>query len=150
MSASLTATWVEQNQCPLHQSILLTQGPIHEIFIKKYWELAELENKLFLSRPFWISKWPTQTFFFCFSYVYKNRQLLHIMYHLFLKYGCFPQNLGKEAVRTNRHTTVNEEGSPWRGRISSAYSLSFFICNHFFCGFDQTMITLLDFAQGWL
>ena len=29
--ASLTAIWVEQNQCPLHQSILLTQGPIHEI-----------------------------------------------------------------------------------------------------------------------
>ena len=29
--ASLMAIWVEQNQCPLHQSILLTQGPIHEI-----------------------------------------------------------------------------------------------------------------------
>ena len=41
MSASLTATWVEQNQCPLHQSILLTQGPIHEIFMKKYWELTK-------------------------------------------------------------------------------------------------------------
>ena len=27
-------------------------------------------------------------------------------YHLFLKYGWFPQNLGKEAVRTNMHTTV--------------------------------------------
>ena len=34
--ASLTAIWVEQNQCPLHQSILLTQGPSHEIFMKKY------------------------------------------------------------------------------------------------------------------
>ena len=34
--ASLTAIWVEQNQCPLHQLILLTQGPIHEIFMKKY------------------------------------------------------------------------------------------------------------------
>ena len=30
MSDSLTATKVETNQCPLHQSILLTQGPIHE------------------------------------------------------------------------------------------------------------------------
>ena len=39
MSASLTATWVEQNQCPLHQSILLTQGPIHENFMKKYYLL---------------------------------------------------------------------------------------------------------------
>ena len=33
--------------------ILLTQGPIHEIFTKKYWELTELKNDLFLSRPFW-------------------------------------------------------------------------------------------------
>ena len=64
--ASLTAIWVEQNQCPLHQSVLLTQGPIHENFMKKYWELAELENEVFfeaailnfLSRPFWN--------FFCF------------------------------------------------------------------------------------
>ena len=31
MSDSLTATKVETNQCPLHQSILLTQGPICEI-----------------------------------------------------------------------------------------------------------------------
>ena len=53
MSASLTTTWVEQNQCPLHQSILLTQGPIHEIFTKKFWELAILKNALFLSQPFW-------------------------------------------------------------------------------------------------
>ena len=34
--ASLKAIWVEQNQCPLHQSILLTQEPIREIFMKKY------------------------------------------------------------------------------------------------------------------
>ena len=50
MSDSLTATKVETNQCPSHQSILLTQGrPIHEIFNKKYWELAELENELVVS-----------------------------------------------------------------------------------------------------
>ena len=30
----------------------------------------------------------------------KNKQLLHMRYHLFLKYGWCPQNLGKEAVRT--------------------------------------------------
>jgi hypothetical protein len=34
--ASLTDIWIEQNQCPSHQSILLFQGPIHEIFMKKY------------------------------------------------------------------------------------------------------------------
>ena len=30
----------------------------------------------------------------------------HMRYHLFLHYGWFLQNLGKEAVRTNMHTTV--------------------------------------------
>ena len=29
------------------QSILLAQGPIHEIFMKKYRELVELENEFF-------------------------------------------------------------------------------------------------------
>ena len=36
ISDSLTAISVEQNQCPSHQSILLTQGPICEIFAKKF------------------------------------------------------------------------------------------------------------------
>ena len=53
MSDSLTATKVDINQCPSHQSILLTQGRIHENFKKKYWELAELENEVFLRWPFW-------------------------------------------------------------------------------------------------
>ena len=35
MSDSFMAM-VEPDQCPLHQSILLIQGPIHEIFTKKY------------------------------------------------------------------------------------------------------------------
>ena len=63
MSDSLTAIYVKPYQCPSHQSILLTQGPIHEIFMKKYWELAELENEVFLSRPFWIF---FLFLFFCF------------------------------------------------------------------------------------
>ena len=54
MSDSLTTLKVEPYQCPSHESILLTQGPIHENFMKKYWELAELENEVFLRRPFWI------------------------------------------------------------------------------------------------
>ena len=53
MSDSLTATKVETYQCPSHESILLTQGPIHEIFKKKIWKLAILKNALFFSRPFW-------------------------------------------------------------------------------------------------
>ena len=58
MSDSLMTILVEPKQCPSHQSILLTQGPIHQIFTKKFWELTILKNALFLSRPFW--------FFFAF------------------------------------------------------------------------------------
>ena len=65
MSDSLTAIYVEPYQCPLHQSILPTQGPIHEIFMKKYSELAELENEVFLSRPFWFFFFK-KNFFFAF------------------------------------------------------------------------------------
>ena len=36
MSDSLTTIYVKQHQCPSHQPILLTQGPIPEIFMKKY------------------------------------------------------------------------------------------------------------------
>ena len=46
LSDSLTAIYVELHQCPSHHSILLTQGPIHEIFVKKIWEWDVLENQL--------------------------------------------------------------------------------------------------------
>ena len=104
MSGSLTATKVETNQCPLHQSILLTQGPIHENFMKKYWELAELENEFFLRRPFWIFKSSILNFFFA-SFHWKM-QPISMRDHFFLHYGWFFQNLRKEAVRTFMHTTV--------------------------------------------
>ena len=45
ISDSLTAISVEQNQCPSHQSILLTQGPIHEILMKIA-QLLEVVEKL--------------------------------------------------------------------------------------------------------
>ena len=54
-------------------------------FHKKHWELAELENEGFLSRPFWI-------FFASFQW---KRQPVHIRYHFFLHYGWFLQILGK-------------------------------------------------------
>ena len=78
MSASLTATWVEQNQCPLHQSILLTQGPIHEIFIKKYWELTKPWKWLlfsFLVFGFWLLGC-SKKFFFGFSVWKKPRSFI--------------------------------------------------------------------------
>ena len=36
MLDSLSTIKVEPHQCPSHQLILLTQGPINEIFTKKY------------------------------------------------------------------------------------------------------------------
>ena len=40
------------HQCPSYQSILLTKGPIHEIFMKKYQVLPKLENEFFLVSHF--------------------------------------------------------------------------------------------------
>ena len=45
--ASLTVIWVEQNQCPLYHSILLTHGPIHEILAEIAQLLAKLKNSVF-------------------------------------------------------------------------------------------------------
>ena len=54
MSDSLTAIKVEPNQCPLHQSILLTQGPIHKIFTKNIenWQSWKELNNLFKGQVF--------------------------------------------------------------------------------------------------
>ena len=36
----------------------------------------------------------------------QNHFFFHIGYHLFLQYGWFLQNLGKDFIRSNMHTTV--------------------------------------------
>ena len=36
----------------------------------------------------------------------ENKQAVHMRYHLFLQYGWFLQNLGKDFIQTNMHTTV--------------------------------------------
>ena len=52
----------------------------------------------FLSRPFWI--------FFCFISM-KNNFVVHMRYYLFLHYGGFLQNLGKDFIPANMHMTVS-------------------------------------------
>ena len=47
MSDSLTTIQVKLHQCHLHQSILLTQGPIHEIFTKKNLRIGNFEKLSF-------------------------------------------------------------------------------------------------------
>ena len=54
MLDSLTTILVKPHQCPSHQSILLTQEPICENFVKMFWEVAILKISVFLSRPLWI------------------------------------------------------------------------------------------------
>ena len=78
MSDSLTATKVETYQCPSHQSILLTQEPIHEIFMKKYWELTKPWKWLlfsFLVFGFWLLGW-SKKIFFGFSVCKKPRRFI--------------------------------------------------------------------------
>ena len=48
MSDSLTATKVETNQCPSHQSIILTQGPIQQVFTKNIENWRSLKRLAFL------------------------------------------------------------------------------------------------------
>ena len=65
MSDSLTDIWIEPYQCPSHQSILLTQGPIHEIFTNN------IENWRFWKMTFfWVGHFEfnfyKKKFFFCF------------------------------------------------------------------------------------
>ena len=108
MSDSLTTTQVEPKQCPSHQSILLIQGQIHKNFMKKYWELAELEYVFFFFFFFWqtFSVFKVGHFDFFFASSQGKKQPVYMRYHFFLHYGWFFQNLGKEAVRTLMHTTV--------------------------------------------
>ena len=73
LSDSLTAIYIDLHRCPLHHSILLTRGPISEIFAKKFWELAILKNELFLSRPFWIFFFEKKKYFA--SFPWKSAQI---------------------------------------------------------------------------
>ena len=97
LSDSLTAIYVELHQCPSHHSILLTEGPIWEIFVKKFWELAILKNELFFKSA--ILK------FFLLHLCEKSSPFIWSNI-FFLHYGWFFQNLGKEAVPAFMHTTV--------------------------------------------
>ena len=57
---------VEPNQCPSHQFILIIQGPIPEILVKRYWELVD----------FWVGHFGI---FFCFIPIRISHKLLGSM-----------------------------------------------------------------------
>jgi hypothetical protein len=64
MSDSLTIIEVEPHQCPSHQSILLSQGPISEIFEKKIFRIGGIEKLSFFEEA--ILELVFKFFFFCF------------------------------------------------------------------------------------
>ena len=105
MSDSLTATKVETNQCPSHQSILLTQGPIHEIFMKKYWELTKPWKWLlfsFLVFGYWVVQ---KKFFLVFLYE-RNQGGSYEVAFIPAPWMVSSESL-KGCIRTNMHTTVS-------------------------------------------
>ena len=51
----------------------------------------------------------------------------HMRYHFFLYQGWFPQNLGKDFIHTNMHTTV----AGWM-------AVGHIICNHFSKWFEKS------------
>ena len=70
--------------------------------------MKNIENwRSWKMRFFWVGNFE---FFFekkCFLlHLNENKQPVHMRYHLFLQYGWFLQNLGKDFIRTNMHTTV--------------------------------------------
>ena len=60
--------------------------------------MAELENEFFFRLPFF------------FLHLNESKQPVHMRYHLFLQYGWFLQNLGKDFIRTHTHSTVGVTG----------------------------------------
>ena len=68
------------------------------------WILVELENDIFLVFGFWLLGFSKKIFFLLFPN--ENYIGFHMRYHLFLHYGWFLQNIDKDIIRTNMHTTV--------------------------------------------
>ena len=82
---------------------LKSRQKMHFLCFQAVFELMSDSLRFFLlSRPF--------RFFFQkkkkMLHLNENKQPVHMRYHLFLHYGWFLQNLGKDFIRTNMHTTV--------------------------------------------
>ena len=60
-------------------------------------DISSKTGKKCMSRPFW----------FFLLHLNENKQPVHMRYHLFLQYEWFLQNLEKDFIRTNMHTTVS-------------------------------------------
>ena len=104
MSDSLTTTQVEPNQCPSHQSILLSTNPrtnlwkFHEKILRigwaGKWGFFEAAILNFLSRPFWI--------FFCFISVKNPAHLYEVSFFSAL-WMVFPESWKRRAADFYAH-----------------------------------------------
>ena len=82
MSDNLTAIYVEPHQCPLYQSILLTQVPICEIFAKMFFRIGDFEKLSFFESAILILIF----WFFCFI-------LMKISWFLYHKHRYYSRRL---------------------------------------------------------
>ena len=72
-------------------------------FREKILKLPELENDILFCFLF-LCYWVFQSILFCFFN--ESHLCFHMMYHLFLHYWWFLQNLETGFIQTNMHTTV--------------------------------------------
>ena len=65
-----------------------------------------------------------RTIFFFLLHLIKKTKGFHMRYHFFLYYGWFLQNLRKDFIRTNMHTTVVLKPSPCAVNIQRIFPFS--------------------------
>ena len=75
----MTTIQVELHFCPIHEFLLLTQGPFTEILVKKCSELVDLKNWLFLKQQNSSNQNLQKLKFFCLIPVYMSHKFLGIM-----------------------------------------------------------------------
>ena len=83
MSDSLTATKVETNQCTSHQSILLTQGPIYEIFTKNIQNWQSWKTQFF-----WVGHFEFEIFYMVWTKIWRLPWVLKITHANLYQHHC--------------------------------------------------------------
>ena len=99
-SAEINDTFFEQAAC-FHgdEAIFFFEKKNQNDRLKKA-SFSIFHGLVILSHPFFFSKKKK------LLHLNENKQPVHVTYHLFLQYGWFLQNLGKDFIGTNMHMTV--------------------------------------------
>ena len=91
----INALWINLSYSPKDQSLKSLQKNI-DVWRSWKWH--------FLVFGFWLLGFSKKN---CLFLLNGNQLGFHMRYHLFLLYGWFLQNLGKDYIRTNMHTNVH-------------------------------------------